>query len=264
MLTLIACSGEPFSVGAKPRFDAAGSGGSGTAGASGMPLQVGGAEAALPAPLMLWAAGMGGAFSDGGDGPSAGGEDADGSAGAGMAMLEYATVEDTVQRGPFTTDSSMVRDACPSGSVLIGLNAQLDQGVVGQLQGVCGVPTLGPMPGQLTIEPGRSLLWEGDAAGELVTRSCPSGSAVVAFQGRSGALLDQLQLDCAPLLLSGDALVMGEPVAIEPIGNLGGSPFERAACADSAVAAGIRVSVDHWIVGVGLTCARVSLSWQTR
>jgi hypothetical protein len=179
-------------------------------------------------------------------------------------VLEYGAAEDTAQRGPFTTDSKLVRQACPNGSVLIGLNAQLDQGAVGQLQGVCGVPTLGPAPGQLTIEPGQTLHWEGDTGGELVTRSCPSGSTVVGFQGYSGALVDQLQLYCAPLLLRGDALVLGQPLALEPIGEPGGGAFDRTDCAEAAVAAGIRVSVDYWIVGFGLTCAHVGLSRQAR
>lgn len=219
------------------------------------------------APLILPAGGSAGASSLG-EGGVAGGEGGVGaSAGAGGSStpeLGFSVAEDTTQRGPFTTDTPTHRDLCPTGSVLVGLNAQLDQEVVGQLQGVCGALQLSDVGAlHVAIAPGATLELRGGASGMPVTRLCPQDNVVVGFEGRSGALFDELVLRCAPLLVAEHTIALGEPILLEPIGNPGGSAFELTECTGSAVAAGVQTSSDHWIVGFGLTCANVTLTWES-
>jgi hypothetical protein len=102
---------------------------------------------------------------------------------------------------------------------------------------------------------GISLGFGGDAfppgsgfTGSLAGLPCPPGHAAVGFQGRSGALVDRLEVLCAPLELGTDPtgalyaypLSTGEPVVSGgAVGGLGGSPFGPHYCPAGQVATGI-------------------------
>ncbi|HVY32040.1 MAG TPA: hypothetical protein VHB79_36140 [Polyangiaceae bacterium] len=168
----------------------------------------------------------------------------------------------TAQRGNSTSTPSVL-DECPPGSVLVGVNAEVNQGIVARLQGVCGVPTIRTnQPGGVFIEAGETLPLEGNVDGTPVTRSCPDGAVIVGFEGRSGQLLDQLRLHCARLLVADGTIVFGTLQPLEPIGESGGMPFQRAACPEGALATGTNASVDEWISSFGMPCASVTLEWQ--
>jgi hypothetical protein len=174
----------------------------------------------------------------------------------------YSAVDATPLRGNANTETFV--DECPPDSLLVGVNAEVSQGIVSRLQGLCGVPTIASAePGTVSITPGETLQQQGCVPGSEVTRRCPAGSAVVGFEGRSGLLLDQLRLRCAPLLVANGVLSIGTPQALAPIGEAGGSPFQRADCADGALATGTHITVDGFVAGFGMPCATVSLEWRS-
>lgn len=177
-------------------------------------------------------------------------------------VFELSAVEGSGRRGNIT-DTQAFLDECPPGSVLVGVKAEVSQGIVSRLQGFCGVPTIDSTdPSVVSIVSSDTLEARGCVDGTAVTRACPASSAVVGFEGRSGLLLDQLRLRCAPLLLQDDNVSLGSPQELAPIGASGGSLFQRADCPDGAVATGTNTSVDTFVSGFGLPCASVSLTWK--
>lgn len=263
-----ACSGSAFSVSADGAGATAGGtnvGGAGP-GISGAPSHAGagGASSILPSSPAAGSAGSGGTDSQTALGGSSQGGDASSvepEAGAPPwnPTLELTEVEDSELRGYVDENSLTVRSTCPVGSVLVGVHAQLAQNVIGQLQGICGIPRFAPAASQLTIAPGKTLDLQGDAVGEQVTARCPPDQVVVGFDGRYGILLDRLRLYCSPVLIADRALAVADGVPIEPIGGDGGGPFPTAECAPGAVASGVTVALDSWPTAFGTSCSYLVL-----
>jgi hypothetical protein len=258
---LSACSGRAFSLDEQPI--AAGSGGMPPA--EGAPI---GGNPELPLSRRVLpvggeggapAGGAGGSAAPGGTGGSDGGR-ATGEAGGAPAnpTLVYAAVDDTPLRGNIGVDTLTTRDFCAAGSVLIGVQGQLSNDVVGQLQGVCGTLELtGDGANQLLLQPGDVLPLRGDAAESPLQALCPAQQVVVGFEGQSGLLLDQIRLRCAPLTIEDGIVEVGTPQALAPVGGSGGSAFPTTDCPAESVAAGTLIAVDHWLSGLGLACIRV-------
>lgn len=268
MIGATACSGSAFSVSPDSAgASAGGSSGGGTGpGISGQPSQAGpaGASSILPVPPDGGSTGSGGTDSETALGGSAQGGDAtsfepEAGAPSWNPTLELTEVEDSALRGYVDENGLTVRSSCPAGSVLIGLHAQIAQNVIGQLQGICGIPRFAPAASQLTIGPGKTLDVQGDAVGEPVTARCPPDQVVVGFDGRYGILLDRLRLYCSPVTIVDHTLAIAEGVPIEPIGGDGGGPFPTAECAPGAVASGVTVALDSWPTAFGTSCTQLVL-----
>jgi hypothetical protein len=184
--------------------------------------------------------------------------------GCGPALkLVFAGATDTPVRGYAGPEATVVQDACPSRSVLIGFNTSAsDQSgatVVSRLQAVCGVPTIVNGDGTVLVSAGATLISRGDPSGPTTASVCPPNQVVVGFDGHSVALLDQLSLRCAPLSVVGQTVVVGPPTNLPAVGGDGGTPFARTDCAPGAVAVGSNIAVRPALSAFGLTCATVSV-----
>ena len=84
--------------------------------------------------------------------------------------------------------------SCPDGRVLVGVHARAGT-VVDGVRGICRpVTAQGAWTGSESVTP-----TAGGGGGNAVTRRCPTNYAVSAFQGRQGAILDQIALECTRL-----------------------------------------------------------------
>jgi hypothetical protein len=163
----------------------------------------------------------------------------------------------TPLQGYVGPDATVFEDACPPGSVVIGFDTATDSQIVAQLQTMCGVPQVASDGTTVLLTPGASLSLRGGITGPPVPSVCPQDQAVVGFSGRSGALLDQLSVRCAPLSLSGTMVTVGTPSNLEPVGGDGGDGFPRTDCGPGMIAVATDIAVRNWISGFGLLCAPV-------
>jgi hypothetical protein len=185
-----------------------------------------------------------------------------GSGGCLSTSFVYADASSSPLRGNVTNESAEVTDQCPDDSVVIGVDVALIDELIGQVRLVCGTLALSPVDSSsVLVVPAWELSWRGSAAGLVAKNRCPDHQMVVAFEGRAGTILDQLQLHCAPLLRNGDSLVPGTAQAIAPLGGDGGIAFDVSACPPGSVAGGGIIRTDHWVVALGLTCETAHLQW---
>src|SRR6185312_16135021 len=99
----------------------------------------------------------------------------------------------------------------------------------------------GTGPYTITIAAGGLTPLEGALGdGVLWTLACPANQVVVGFSGRSGALLDFLSPDCAPLSITGSpgsyVVTIGSVTSVPGVGDTGGSPFSDTPCPAGEVA----------------------------
>jgi hypothetical protein len=113
--------------------------------------------------------------------------------------------------------------------------------------------------GKITIAPSATLPLRGGISSPLHALDCPANDVLMGFDGHAGALLDQLSVRCAPLLLAGKAVTIGTPTDIGPEGGAGGTPFPRTDCPAGMVAVGTNTALRNWVSGFGLICAPVGV-----
>ena len=112
----------------------------------------------------------------------------------------------------------------------------------------------------MTIQAGASLPTRGKAGTSSWTSNCPANQVVVGFSGRSGLLVDQIALRCAPLgvssATSGSSLTVGTATSLGAIGGTGGSAFAAVNCPTGEVATMARVRTGDNLDAFGLACAK--------
>ena len=106
-----------------------------------------------------------------------------------------------------------------------------------------GTATTGPLFGTLT-----------GAESPPSTTECAVGSAVTGFTGRSGALIDRLELYCAPL--NPDGTLGASVPAGGSVGGTGGGEFAPIMCPNNTLANGVAGRTGDDIDQFGLTCGR--------
>jgi len=164
-------------------------------------------------------------------------------------------------------------DVCPSGQALTGF-----QGATGPYRGSsimsiqqiaarCSTVRVGSGTGDTyttTSIAGATLATHGTATTTLWTTDCPSGQFVVGVSGHTGATLDKLQLNCAPVSLnhSGTGWVgrIGDVTILEGVGGNGGGPAMQLCVTDQIVTTA-RVNVETAagsIAGLALDCGVVA------
>ena len=74
--------------------------------------------------------------------------------------------------------------------------------------------------------------------GDAFSATCPGGQSVVVHGGRFGAVVDQLRLGCAPVLIDGIDARPGEASFIDPVGGEGGVAYGDTGCPDGQFAIG--------------------------
>jgi hypothetical protein len=150
-------------------------------------------------------------------------------------------------------------DVCPGDQVLVGLQGTIDDPgivLVGSVQGLCG--SLGINGARVTVTPGASLsTWGGDGGPVTWTEACPAGEVMVGVEGRSGAALDAIAVDCARWTVettdAGAALTMGSTDTSATNGGDGGTAFS-APCPSGEMARGSDLRAGFWIDAYGLVC----------
>jgi len=153
-------------------------------------------------------------------------------------------------------------DACPAGQVLTGFAGSLSttstSAVNRQITGHCGIVQISGTT--VTVSAGGSLPTRGKLGTSAWTSDCPANQVVVGFSGRSGLLVDQLALRCAPLVAaaatSGSPLTVGTGASLTAIGGTGGSAFAAVSCPTGEVATMARVRTGDNLDAFGLGCAK--------
>ena len=92
----------------------------------------------------------------------------------------------------------------------------------------------------------------GNGGGDF-ERLCPNGSFVSGFTGRSGRLVDQIQLTCARPLGTG-AIDSRNPVTLDAVGGNGGDSQSMRVCPSNLAANGIYGRAGGLVDSFGLTC----------
>jgi hypothetical protein len=211
-------------------------------------------------------------------GGGAGGESSSssGSGGAGGAGgqgpgdptgITFIGVNNTAQRGS-VAGGVAYDDACPAGQVVIGFSGFLTgpNGYHGRIQALCGVATLsaGP-PYAITVSNGATLPLRGLMGATQWSSMCPTDQMVVGFNGRSGALIDQLGFRCAPILVGGSpqapTLSIGSITDLPAAGGIGGMAFPTTDCPVGQVATVARIRAGDGIDAFGLACSTPELTF---
>jgi hypothetical protein len=165
---------------------------------------------------------------------------------------------------------TLFEDTCAGGSVLVGVTGDLRAGAtfLGQMEAVCapllltggGSEPFAVTTGAPTSLPRRGVFGGGDPYSVL----CPVGAAVVGFEGRGGALVDQLVLSCAPFVVTETptafGLTLGVAQLLPPAGGNGGSPFAPQACPPEQAATGARIRGGDSIDGFAVQCQAFALT----
>jgi hypothetical protein len=145
-----------------------------------------------------------------------------------------------------TSTSPPADDACPAGQALIGFGgfvfvyADGTQNFLSEIWGVCGVASLVPTGAgyEIHTSPGTTLPVRGGPTTPLqFSYPCPANQFVIGYHGRSGAYVDQLVFQCAPLVVAPNLSVsLGAALAGGTLGGNGGGPFPQTNCPTGQVA----------------------------
>ena len=175
-------------------------------------------------------------------------------AATGCVHLGFVDAAATTQFGN-TTGGTAFPDACPAGQVMVGFNAQLGASF-DQVGVICAPIALAS--GTLAVSTGTAVdqPLRGTNTGTPAASTCPAGTMVVGFAGRAGALIDQLQLRCAAITVTGapPQASVGTATALTAVGGTGGVAFPDTDCAAGAVAVGADIRAGGSIDAFGLRC----------
>src|SRR5262249_2795647 len=143
-----------------------------------------------------------------------------------------------------TNGGSPHDDTCPIGQVLVGFSGFLSsQGWHGRIEGLCGTLSLAHDESSYVVHvvSGATLPLRGDVGVTAWASTCATCEMVAGFGGRSGALVDQIALHCAPLLVTGGALTVGKVTVLSAVGDSGGSAFPSTNCPANQIVTTSRV-----------------------
>ena len=83
---------------------------------------------------------------------------------------------------------------CGSGSMLVGVNTRVSNGIIRGVQGICQARSDVLSKSMVST----LMSWRGDSNGGILQQQrCPTGRVAIGLEGRSGALVDRLQLVCS-------------------------------------------------------------------
>lgn len=179
--------------------------------------------------------------------------------GLGCEFLGTSAGTDTVLQGN-ATGGTLYADGCPAGQVMIGV-----AGTIGaswdQIQVVCGIPTMTDSLG-ISISAGATLPLRGTNVSTAVTALCPTDQMVVGFDGRAGALMDQIALRCAPAMAAFSSgtytVTLATATDQTPVGGTGGTAFATTDCPAGQLAIGANIRAGSSNDAFGLICGAFS------
>ncbi len=193
-----------------------------------------------------------------------------GSCGATRRWCEFTngTTTDTPLRGN-PAGGTLFEDSCGPNTVIAGVIVMAEPSrPINGVRFLCGPLELrgdNPFTAVVRIDMETDPL-RGQPLGGMFMAECPPGQVVVGFGGKSGSLVDELVLRCAPLdvTLADGGLVVGvgptTDIVPVPPGPTGGSPFPQTDCPAGTVAVEGRGRAGMYIDAFGLGCAVPSLS----
>lgn len=173
-------------------------------------------------------------------------------------------VTSTAQFGNLTGGDPFA-DACPTGQAIIGYHGFLaSQGWHGRIQALCATLTIGAgVTPTVVLVTGATLPLRGLFGVTEWTRSCGVDEVVVGFVGRSGALIDQLTLVCAPVEISLQStayvVTIGPTSPTTAVGGAGGTAFPQTECPAGTIATVSNLRAGDNLDAFGLGCSSVSL-----
>ncbi|MEE2785788.1 MAG: hypothetical protein VX589_00515 [Myxococcota bacterium] len=146
-------------------------------------------------------------------------------------------------------------DRCPPNEVLIGLRGELnaESPFVQRIQGVCGQVETNLESG-FEISETTTTLVRGGAPGHAAFAMCPENQVVTGIRGRSGIVVNQLQVKCASIRQQ-DGFLRAEMAGYRAvIGGSGGDASPEINCPLGELATGINTRWDTSIFDFGLVC----------
>lgn len=151
---------------------------------------------------------------------------------------------------------------CGDDEVLVGLSGEygyyFQYFVLAQVRGVCApVGLVNAVPTALAMGDQVELSLFGTATGtDAFALVCPAGSAAVGIYGASGLYTDRLSVSCRALSLNAaaDAVELGAPVDLMPVGTPGLPIEDSVECPAGRVAGGLRVLGDDYATRFHLRC----------
>jgi hypothetical protein len=172
-------------------------------------------------------------------------------AGVLAATGAHATVVSTSQAGG--SGGTSFTQTCANGGVLVGLQGAFGD-FIDSVKAVCSrIDSIGD-PVDTSV-----LSAHGGGGGTTgYDLRCPRGWAVTGLKGRSGSLVDRIQLVCAPVQLDGTALVSADHTDQFKAGGSGGSSFSIH-CGGTRPARGINGGAGSFIDRIGLGCENATL-----
>ncbi len=176
------------------------------------------------------------------------------------SSVSFTNPVDTPLRGG--TGGSPFAEDCPASYAIVGyqgyVNADPGSWVM-RIQALCAKITV--TDGVLAIAKPLALAEHGTDGNTAWQRSCPKGSVVMGFEGRTGQYLDQLVLWCAPLQVSGSAgsytFSVGASTPLAAVGGTGGTTFAPSSCANNQIAFGHSGRSGQWVDALSLACGSV-------
>jgi hypothetical protein len=180
-----------------------------------------------------------------------------------LPTVVFGSVTNTAEYSASST-ATQFDDACPAHQALIGYDGYRDDGngLVGQVIPLCGTVTVSAGGSGLTVQttPGVTLPARGGTTNTACPRHCAPDQVVVGFTGRSGALVDQLIITCAPLTIDANSnFVVGATTNLAACGGTGGSAIPQTNCPSGQVATVSRTRISGFVEAFGLGCSKPTL-----
>jgi hypothetical protein len=177
-------------------------------------------------------------------------------AAVGCGHLAFSAGTNTAVRGNELGGTEYV-DACPAGKVLVGLNAKIGASF-DQVQAVCAPVVIDAAAAVTFGAPETPFPFRGSNNGTDASAMCPANQMVIGFVGRAGALVDQVSLRCAPVVVNESsgayAVKLGAITTGMPVGGTGGVAFADTDCATGSVATGAYIRAGGSVDALGLLC----------
>lgn len=180
--------------------------------------------------------------------------------------ITWGAVAFTAQHG-YPTGGTAYPDACPDGEAVSGYRGTFHaSGYLGQIQAICGTLTLSTLGAPaVAVGAGTTFPMRGRPGEGPWTAVCPARHVVIGFGGRSGGLIDQLIIRCAPIAISAPAdayvIALGTPVDLDPVGTEGGSAFDQTDCPAGSMAVVSNIRASDGVVAFGLGCSEPALEF---
>ncbi|MCE9576551.1 MAG: hypothetical protein K8W52_25605 [Deltaproteobacteria bacterium] len=194
-----------------------------------------------------------------------------------LAVTLFGTTPTAYAGHTTSVGSTLANDICPAGQVLTGLRGRLRGTDLyhGPIWGACRPLILTATPPTLTTgTPTTDLPEHGSPlAGDTAwSRDCADGEVLVGLAGRAGAIIDQLELQCAPLQVAPQApytVTLGAAHPLATVGDLaGGSLFTPIACPADQLGRGLSTYFDGdpgfglgaiYLDGVAIVCTTATV-----